>query len=139
MYPQSNSSRPPRTSPGGAGASQPIRSKLGLLCVPRFRRAPPEPTRQSCPSGPFVVSPPPLRAAGSTWPLSDGTFLSAAAPHYGLGDRGGRRRWNLFFDWLRGLAVENLADELLARFGVFWRAGLGFDGRPLFRSDLLDC
>src|ERR1035438_429664 len=64
--------------------------------------------------------------------------LFAAAAHDRFGDRGRQRRRDLYFDRLRGLAVENLADELLARFGIFRGAGLGFDGRPLFRRDLLD-
>src|ERR1035438_7826021 len=64
--------------------------------------------------------------------------LFGAAAHDRFGDRGRQRRRDLYFDRLRGLAVEDLADELLARFGVFRGAGLGFDGRPLFRRDLLD-
>src|ERR1019366_1011990 len=64
-------------------------------------------------------------------------YLSAATAHDGFGHRGRRRR-HFFFNRLLGLAVENLADELLAGFGVLRSAGLGFDGGPLFQSDLLD-
>ena len=64
-------------------------------------------------------------------------ILSAAAAHDGLRDRRRRRR-DLFFDDFLWLAIEDLADELIARLGIFRRTGLGFDGRPLFRSDFLD-